>query len=111
MTDKKSTFRTMAEAFIFEKLNSLNTPLNHLDKRKLSVDELKVVIREAFKDAKDVASVDAQELAHGWGDAEIENEIICVKSLNLKEFFKHDEEVDEKEKEEKEEKIEDKEEE
>jgi len=98
MTEKKSTFRTMAEALAFEKLNNLNFPMKHLDKRKLSIDEIKGLIREAFKDAKDTASVEAQELAHGWGDADIENEINWVDSLNLKEFFHPNEEVVEEDK-------------
>lgn len=98
MAEKKSNFRTMAEALTFERLSQLSLPLRHLDKRRLSVDEIKAVIREAFKDAKDTASVKAQELAHGWGDAEIENEINWVKNLNLKEFFKSREEVVEEEK-------------
>ena len=85
--NKKSTFRTMAKALIFEKLNGLSFPMRHLDKRKLSIDEIKVVIREAFKDAKDASGVEAQELEKGWGDAEIENEINWAKQLKLKEFF------------------------
>lgn len=91
MTDKKSVFRTMAEALTFEKLNKLDISLSHLDKRKLSIDEIKGVIREAFKDAKDTASVKGQELAHGWGDADIENEIDWVKKLNIKEYFQVEE--------------------
>ncbi len=101
MIDKKSTFKHIAEALIFKKLNEVDVSLKHLDKRKLSIDEIKVVIREAFKDAKDTASVEAQELANGWGDAEIENEINWVNSLNLEEFFQVKKEVVEEEKTEK----------
>jgi hypothetical protein len=96
MANKKSTFRTMAEALTFNKLGSVDVSLNHLDKRKLSIDEIKSVIREAFKDAKDTASVEAQELAHGWGDADIENEVNWAEKLNIKEFFEIREEETEK---------------
>ncbi len=87
MDNKKSTYRTLAEGLIFERLEGIDMNLDHLDKRKMSITEMKSIIREAFKDAKAAAEVDAQELAHSWGDAEIENEINWVKSLNLKEFF------------------------
>jgi len=87
MDNKKSVYRILAEALTFEKLNKVELSLGHLDKRKMSIAEIKVAIREAFKDAKAAAEVEAQELAHGWGDAEIENEIQWVKALNLKEFI------------------------
>ena len=87
MDNKKSTYRTLAEALAFNQLKNVKMNLDHLDKRKLSITEMKQYIREAFDDAKAAAEVEAQELAHGWGDAEIENEINWVKSLNLKEFL------------------------
>lgn len=87
MGKKKSTYRTLAEALTFEKLPEMKVNLDHLDTRKLSVNEIKQCINEAFKDAKDAAEVDAQELVKGWGDSEIENEIEWAKALKLKEFF------------------------
>lgn len=87
MNNKNSTYHTLAKALTFEKLPEISLNLDHLDKRKLSISEMKQCIREAFKDAKAAAEVEAQELAHGWGDAEIENEINWAKQLRLKEFF------------------------
>lgn len=87
MKNKKSTYRALAEGLVFERLQDIEVNLDHLDKRKMSISEMKQHIREAFKDAKAAAEVEATEVARGWGDAELENEINWVKTLNLKEFF------------------------
>jgi hypothetical protein len=107
MTKSKSRFRILAEAIEFEGLGSVDMSLEHLDKRRLTIDEIKDCIREAFKDAKKVSDVEAQTPTHGWGDAEIENEINWVKTLKLKEFF-GDAELSDKEEDEEDDKPEEK---
>lgn len=87
MSKKKSNFRTLAEAVIFERLGNLEISTEHLNVRRMNIEELKDIIREAFGKAKKSADVEAQTPTHGWGDAEIENEINWVERLNLKEFF------------------------
>ena len=87
MTKKKSTFQTIAEAMVFEKLGNMKLSTNHMNKRKLSIDEIKVLIREGFADAKKSADTKAKEAKEGWGNEEVENQIEWGKALKLKEFF------------------------
>ena len=87
MTKKKSTFQTIAEAMVFEKLGNMKLSTNHMNKRKLSIDEIKVLIRESFKDAKKSCDVSAKTAEGGWGSADTEKEIDWIKKLEIKEFF------------------------
>ena len=83
----KSAFRTLAEAFQGSGLKNLNLPTSRVDRRKLTVDEIKVYMKEEFGKAKEAEKVKAKEAPKGWGDAEIEGEINWLKALKLKEFF------------------------
>jgi len=92
--NKKSAFKTMAEAIIFNNgLKNLKLPTSRVDRRKLSVDEIKEYVTEELEDAKKASEVKAKLAPGGWGDAEIENQIEWTKSLNLKEFFANKREI------------------
>ena len=83
----KSNFRILAEALATESLGELKLSKEHLNKRKLTIDEIKDLIREGFKSAKDSKDVKAKELEGGWGDAESENQVNWASALKLKEYF------------------------
>lgn len=77
----------MAEAIAFGKLKGFKMPTNRVNHRKLSVDEIKDIIKEEFGEAKKTSDVEVQDRPKGWGDAEIANEIEWIEALDLKEFF------------------------
>jgi hypothetical protein len=54
--------------------------------KKLSLKEIKNIVKEEFDDVKDIEDVKAKEV-DDWSDAEVENLINWVKSLSIKEFF------------------------
>lgn len=84
---EKTAFSVLAEAMATGQLGNVKPDLSSLKSRKLSIDEIKDLIKEAFEDAKDVSNVKAKELEKGWGDTAIENEIDWMKKLGIKEFF------------------------
>jgi hypothetical protein len=84
-------FKVLAEALAFNKLKDVNLPTPSLNARKLSIDEIKKLIREEFEDAKEVCDVKAKEVP-GWHDAELEKEMNWVKTLKLSECFKNKDE-------------------
>jgi len=85
---KKSVFTVIAEAIQSGKLADVDLPTENIDRRKLTIDEIKEFITEEFEDAKSAedAADEAEEKA--WHKAEVENEIDFIKALNIKEFFK-----------------------
>ena len=87
-TKKKSNFRTIAESLAFDGLKEFNVATPNLDHRKLSVDEIKTMIREEFEKAKKSSDTKSKEIEHGWGAADVENQVKWSKVLKLKEFFK-----------------------
>lgn len=84
---KVNAFKTMAEAFLFGRLKNFELPTSRVDRRRLTVDEIKNIVEQEFGKAKDANKVKAKDAPRGWGDAEIENEVNWIKALNLKEFF------------------------
>ena len=64
--------------------------MKKVSSKKLSLGEIKKIVKEEFEDIKDVEEVEAEELENGWGDAELENEIEWMKTLSIKEFYKKD---------------------
>jgi hypothetical protein len=85
---KKSAFKTIAEVLTFG--NSAEFPTDSLDSRRLSLDEVKSIVKEEFGKAKDAADVKAKEAEKGWGDVELEKEVNWMKALQIKEFFDKD---------------------
>ena len=84
----KSRFQILAEAMASaDGLGSLKVSNEHLNKRKLTIDEIKELIREGFGKAKDVSDTKAKEDEKGWGNADVENQIDWVDTLKLKEYF------------------------
>lgn len=83
----KTAYKTIAQSLILERLKDFDLPTERVDHRRLSVDEIKAIVKEEFGKAKEASDVKAKEVEGGWGDAEIENEIDWVKKLKLKEFF------------------------
>jgi len=81
---KKSKFRTIAEAMALGKLPALPTP--SLKYRRIAKGELSNLVKEEFKEAKDVAKVKADE--GDWATQEIANEVNWMKGLKIKEAFK-----------------------
>ena len=96
--NKKSAYRIVAETFLNGGLKDFEVPLEELNSRRLTIDELKQYIKEEFGKVKDVEDVEAK--VKPWGDAEIENEIDWIKKLNLKEFLDKKDSEDEEETEE-----------
>lgn len=84
---KKSTYKTLAEAIAFDGLKKVELPTEKVNYRKLTVDEIKECIMEAFKDAKSVKDVELAEPPRGWGDSELARQMDFIKKLNLDEFF------------------------
>jgi len=83
---KKSAFKTMAEAINSDHgLKNFNLPTSRVDRRRLTVDEIKEHIMEEFGKVKDSSEVDSEENPKGWGDADLAHEIDWIKSLDLKE--------------------------
>ena len=82
----KKTYKTVAETLFSNKMSEVVMPTDRVDYRRMSKDELKTYMTEAFKDAKSASDVEAEE--EFWGDAELENELNWVKALKLKEYFK-----------------------
>lgn len=87
MMSKKSNYRTVAEAIVFNKLGSLNTGTPLVDNRKLTVEEIKTMIKEELKDAQGKKVKQAKEVDKGWGAADVENQVKWTDALKLKEFF------------------------
>lgn len=77
----------LARGILLEGLADIDLPTSRVDKRKISIDEIKNIVLEEFGKAKDAKSVKVQDQPKGWGDAELEKEIDWVKKLDLKEFF------------------------
>lgn len=84
---KKSVYRTLAEAIVFNGLNKARLPTSRVDACRLSVDEIKSFIKEEFGKAKEACKVKAEEKPRGWGDDDLAKQIEWVKKLNIKEFF------------------------
>lgn len=84
---KKSAFKVLAEAICTGKLANLELPNERIKHRKMSIDEIKEIMKEEFAKAKEAASVEAEEKPKGWGDDALENEIEWIKKLGIKEFF------------------------
>lgn len=84
---KKTAFQTIAEAVGFNKLGEVDLPTERVDRRKLSIDEIKQFIVEEYKAAKEAVEKDKAEKNVHWGDAEIANQINWMKKLQIKEYF------------------------
>jgi len=84
---KKSNFKIIMEAIENGKLAEMKLPNDRIKHRKLSVDEIKEIMMEEFKKAKEAASVEAEEKPRGWGDDALEKEVEWIKKLGIKEFF------------------------
>ena len=83
----KSAFKVIAEAVVHGIDSDINLPTESLDAtRKITVDELKSIVKEEFGKAKSVADVKAKEVRY-WGAADLANEVDWVKSLKIREFF------------------------
>jgi len=83
-----SNYKKIAEAIANkEGLRKVSFPTSTVDHRRLTVDEIKQHIVEEFGKVQAADDADLQEPPGGWGDAEIENEIEWIKSLNIKEVF------------------------
>lgn len=82
-----STFKTIAKALHFKKMDKVNLTTESVDHRRLTVDEIKEHITEEFEKAKDVKDVAKKTKEMPWEDSEIENEVNWIKALNLKEYF------------------------
>lgn len=82
-----STYEKIAKGLASGKFGEVDLPTENIDRRRLTVDEIKTLVHEEFGKAKDVCDVKAKELEKGWGDAEIAKEIEWVKTLDLKEYF------------------------
>jgi hypothetical protein len=88
--NKKSSYKIIAEAVAFDGLKKVKMPTGRVDRRRLSVDEIKQCIEEEFGKAKDVDDEEVLDFPKGWGDEEIKNHmnhIDWLKKLDLKEFF------------------------
>lgn len=58
---KKSNFKVIAEATEFKKLNKFEPNLKRLDCRKMTIDEIKELVKEEFGKVKDSADTEAKE--------------------------------------------------
>jgi hypothetical protein len=86
--EKKSAYKTIAEAIAFGGLKNFKVSTKSADTRKLTVDEIKQIVKEEFEAAKDITKTKLEEPPGGWGDADLEKQIDWVEKLDLKEFFK-----------------------
>jgi len=82
---KKSAFKVIAESIHLDRKGKIKMPTSRVEHRRISVDEIKNIVKEEFEDAKKVEDVEAQE--GGFEDAELEKEIEWMKAMNIKEFF------------------------
>jgi len=87
MRNKKSSYKTIAEAVALGGLREFDVPTNRVDNRRLTIDEIKSALLEEFGKAKKASDEEVQEPEKGWGDAELASEIEWVKALDLKEVF------------------------
>jgi hypothetical protein len=84
----KTAFKTIAESMLNGKFGKANLPTDSVDHRKLSIDEIKVIVKEELGKAVAKASdVHPQEEPGGWGDAKLEKEIEWAKKLELENFI------------------------
>jgi len=79
---KKSDFKVLYEALTKK---GVKFPTDNVDFRRLTVSEIKRIIKEEFEDVKKVEDVEAQEVP--FGDVELEHEIEWLKSLKIDEFL------------------------
>ena len=78
-------YKVLMEAIARGMLKDVDLPVS-IDRRRLTIDEIKKYIVEEFEDAKNVEETSPEEEVP-WGDAELSKEVDWVKSLDLKEFF------------------------
>lgn len=78
-------YKIIAEAIASGKLAEVDMPTENLDAKKLTIEELKAIVKEEFGKAKAVADVKAKESQ--FADADLADEVDWVKKLKLKEFF------------------------
>lgn len=83
---KKNAYKVIMEGIASGKISEVDFPSNkRSSSRRLSLEEIKKIVKEEFEDVKDVADVKAVE--DNWSDAELEKEVNWSKELDLKEFF------------------------
>jgi hypothetical protein len=82
-----SNYKKITESILNGKIQEVEMPTPHLNKRRLSLDEVKQMVAEEFEKAKAVCDIKAKEVEDGWGKTELEKEINWMKALSLKEFF------------------------
>jgi hypothetical protein len=87
MSEKKSSYKILAEAVALDGLKNFKVPTGRVDNRRLTIDEIKETLIEEFGNAKKASDEEVQEPEKGWGDAELANHIKWVKALDLKEVF------------------------
>ena len=80
-----SIYKNIAKGLASGKLGNLEFPTENIDRRRLTVDEIKGLVHEEFGKAKDVSKQTYQN--KHFGDAELAKEIDWVKALDLREFF------------------------
>ena len=79
-------FKLFAEALTTGRLKDIDLPTRNLDSRRLTIDEIKNLIKEEFKDAKAVCDVKTKE-KHWSTDTDLEKHIDWIKALDLTEVF------------------------
>jgi len=82
-----SNFKKIMEASINGQLNKVAMPTPNLNKRKMSLEEVKALVGEEFEKAKDACDTKAKEVDDGWGKAELEKEMNWMKILSIKEWL------------------------
>lgn len=55
--------------------------------RKLTLDELKIIMSEEFRDMVPANKIKAKQQVP-WNDAELEHDVNWIRALGLKEFFR-----------------------
>ena len=86
---KKSNFKVLSEAIVFNRLKDAKLPTNNLKVRRVQLDELKDLVKEEFGDVKQACDVKVKELEGSWGAEDIlAKELEWMKAIDIKEVFK-----------------------
>ena len=79
---KKSSYRVLAEAVIFNGLKNIN--LNVKPTKRLTKEQLTRIIKEEFEDAKEAEDTDVLDNLN-WGDPEVKKDTVdWAKKLDIK---------------------------
>jgi lipoate-protein ligase A len=80
-----SAYKVLAQIIASNKLKEVRMPTSNLDTKKLTMEDVRTIVEEEFKDAKAVKDVKAKE--EPWNDVEPPAKEDWVKKYKLKEWF------------------------